>query len=137
MTRRKARFSVTADRMVYPARVTKEIRDWANAIGVKIYRAKIGDADKIGIHRLECEQHELEEALEQADRDSMPAIYLHTFKTWRATKKPSESEQELARKFNEGFAKYAAKNLTYTDGPPPKDVIRELYALHGLRLVEL
>ena len=82
----KQRVSITQDRWIKPARVTKDIKTWAENIGVRIYRAKVGDASKIGVHVLEAEQFELERALEKAERDNFPAIYLHTFRTWRVDK---------------------------------------------------
>lgn len=83
---RRNGYSVTAGRFVRRARVTKEIMAAAESAGVRIVRARPGDHSNVGIHLLEAEQFELEDALERAARDSFPAIYLHTFKTWRAEK---------------------------------------------------
>lgn len=84
MSKRTNHFSITQDRWIQRARITKEMRFWAESLGIKIIRAKVGDHSKIGIHLLEAEQFELENALDRAERDNFPAIYLHTFKTWRA-----------------------------------------------------
>jgi len=82
----RKRFSITQDRMIIPARITKAVREWSEATGIKVLRAKPGDASKVAIHLLEAEVFELERAMERAERDNFPAIYLHTFKTWCVTK---------------------------------------------------
>lgn len=87
----KPRFSITLDRWIKPARITSEIRFWSETLGIKIIRAKPGDHSKIGIHLLDAEQFELDDAMERAERDNFPAIYLHTFKTWRVDK-PKKSK---------------------------------------------
>lgn len=89
-------FSIVLDRVVTKARVTKQIRQYADSVGIRIIRAKAGDYQKIGIHLLEAEQFELTDALEQAVNQCFPAIYLHTFKTWRASRAAKRPALKLA-----------------------------------------
>lgn len=86
MSRRLNHWSVINDRYIRFARITKDIKTWAANIGVKIVRVKEGQlvSHKIGIHLLEAEQFELENALERAEKDQFKTIYLHTFSTWHA-----------------------------------------------------
>lgn len=63
------------------ARITQAMRD----TGIKFIRVKSGDdsqAGKVGIHLLLPTQRELENAVERAERDLFPAIYIHGFSTW-------------------------------------------------------
>lgn len=92
-------FSITADRMITPARITKDVKAWSQSTGTKVLRAKLGDASKIAIHLLEPEDFELEAAMERAERDNFPAIYLHTFKTWRVTKEMIMAEKKRKASF--------------------------------------
>lgn len=64
------------------ARITREIAEAAQSIGVKIIRVKKHDHSMIGIHLLMPNQRELEDALNVAERDLFPAIYIHKFSTW-------------------------------------------------------
>lgn len=62
------------------ARITKAMRD----TGIEFVRVKSFDPDRslIGIHLLEPTQCELEDAVQVAERDMFPAIYIHRLNTW-------------------------------------------------------
>jgi len=65
------------------ARLTRDIREHAEALGVKLVVVKRFDAkSQVGIHLLMPSTHELWDALHVAERDLFPAIYIHTFSTW-------------------------------------------------------
>ncbi len=67
------------------ARITKELKEYAQEIGCKIVRVKDFDSKSmVGIHLLMPSQRELEDALTTAERDLYPAIYIHNFSTWAA-----------------------------------------------------
>jgi hypothetical protein len=61
------------------------LKEYADSIGCKVVRLKKYDgknSERIGIHLLRPDQRELEDALNTAERDMFPAIYIHTFDSW-------------------------------------------------------
>lgn len=67
------------------ARITKDVREHAEAIGCEIIKAKRHEEGKhklIGIHLLMPTQQELEDALNTAERDMFSRIIIHTFESW-------------------------------------------------------
>lgn len=75
------------------ARITQSIRE----SGIKVVRVKTNKAaaGKIGIHLLRPTQRELEQAIETAERDMFPAVYIHDFATWGAQRSKPRKQHQL------------------------------------------
>lgn len=58
------------------------LKEIAHDIGVSIKIARSGDAFKQGIHRLYPNIHDLEDALDVAERDGFKTIYIHNSNTF-------------------------------------------------------
>lgn len=58
--------------------ITPELQTWADEIGVEIIFTEMDqDHDKIGIHLRDADEDLIIDALEQAEKDMFPAIYIH------------------------------------------------------------
>lgn len=55
----------------------EDLFDLANELGIKIINAKESDKTNIGIHLLAPDLDDLEDALQVAERDMFPAIYIY------------------------------------------------------------
>ena len=58
------------------------LKEVALEMGIEIKLAKKRDYSKQGIHRLYPDLHDLQDALDIAERDGFKTIYIHTGKTW-------------------------------------------------------
>lgn len=82
------------------ARLTKEVKERARAIGCTITKAKLFSEGKhklIGIHLLNPNQRELEDALDKAERDLFCRIIIHSLDSWApgAMKQPRSEPKRL------------------------------------------
>jgi hypothetical protein len=64
-----------------------DILDRAEDLGVRIIPANFDDNNRIAIHLLNPSLSEIENALEQAERDNFPLICVHSSMSW-----PTENE---------------------------------------------